>query len=263
MPRQAPFRSPFSLLAICLLVAGFMVVTSRSSRKAESYGELPGECQGLSPEECRDLLRREAIPAGDQAAPPVLRRDDVCGDVGYLCAEVEASGSLRLLRWPEDTELIRVLVPAPQGLAPGPARALQKAAVRGIRAWHGHPVPLSVRSRSHWDEADITVQWARRVEDGRLGRAQVEWVRRGSDTRFRISGFSIATHHPRNGSRVLTPEEVEIVAAHEMGHALGLPHSDDPRDVMFPKNTAVRLSTRDFRTLQALYALPNGAEIRR
>jgi len=48
-----------------------------------------------------------------------------------------------------------------------------------------------------------------------------------------------------------------------MGHALGLSHSDSQRDVMYPTNTARSLSTRDFRTLDALYELPNGAEIRK
>jgi hypothetical protein len=32
---------------------------------------------------------------------------------------------------------------------------------------------------------------------------------------------------------------------------------------MFPTNTATRLTVRDFRTLEALYTLPNGAEIRK
>jgi predicted Zn-dependent protease len=52
-----------------------------------------------------------------------------------------------------------------------------------------------------------------------------------------------------------------LTAAHAMGHALGLPHSDSERDVMYPRNTARNLSTRDFGTVDALYRLPNGAKI--
>ncbi len=59
----------------------------------------------------------------------------------------------------------------------------------------------------------------------------------------------------------LAPQQVLLTAAHEMGHALGLPHIDSERDVMYPTNTARSLSNRDFRTLDALYRLPNGAEI--
>lgn len=50
---------------------------------------------------------------------------------------------------------------------------------------------------------------------------------------------------------------------HEMGHALGLPHSDREADVMYPSRTARRLTTRDHRTALSLYALPGGALIAR
>ena len=66
---------------------------------------------------------------------------------------------------------------------------------------------------------------------------------------------------PGNPNFQLAPQQVLLTAAHEMGHALGLPHSDSGRDVMYPTNTARSLSTRDFRTVNALYRLPNGAEI--
>jgi predicted Zn-dependent protease len=90
----------------------------------------------------------------------------------------------------------------------------------------------------------------------------VAWTGTPDREEYRVAELALATHHPVDTLVELTPDQVELVASHEMGHALGLPHSDDPRDIMFPENTALRLSTEDFRTLQALYALPNGAVIR-
>jgi predicted Zn-dependent protease len=46
-----------------------------------------------------------------------------------------------------------------------------------------------------------------------------------------------------------------------MGHALGLPHSDSPRDVMYPTNSATSLSAQDYRTMESLYRLPDGTEV--
>jgi predicted Zn-dependent protease len=69
----------------------------------------------------------------------------------------------------------------------------------------------------------------------------------------------LSTRDPAGGP--VPPERIRLTAAHEMGHVLGLPHSDDPDDVMYPYNTATRLTFRDFRTLEVLYRLPAGARI--
>ena len=64
-----------------------------------------------------------------------------------------------------------------------------------------------------------------------------------------------------------TPEDVQSVAAHEFGHALGIQgHSDNPNDLMFPSATRyfaapdIRLpdpphevTRRDLNTLRACY----------
>ena len=44
---------------------------------------------------------------------------------------------------------------------------------------------------------------------------------------------------------------------------MGLPHSGDERDLMFPVNTSDGLTVRDFRTMERLYTLPNGSVISR
>jgi predicted Zn-dependent protease len=48
------------------------------------------------------------------------------------------------------------------------------------------------------------------------------------------------------------------VAVHEAGHAIGLPHSADTNDVMFPATRTGVLTERDRRTVELLYHLPPG-----
>ena len=264
MSLRAFLRSPISALALAGLAVSGLAVLTRASDGGREGADLSADCQGrLPPEECGVEPRPGKVQEAQGPKETVLRADQICVDVGYLCAEAEINGSLRLLRWPDETPFIRVWVPGPAGLSPELSRELQRAAVRGIQTWHGHPIPLSIRTRERGEVPDITVEWSRTLEEGRLGRAVVEWAGRDGEVRVRVLGLVLATHDPMDSQRELNPREVELVAAHEMGHALGLPHSDDPRDVMFPQNTATRLTTRDFRTLEALYSLPNGAEIRR
>ena len=150
----------------------------------------------------------------------------------------------------------------PPGVAPERARDLQSAAVRGIQYWQRRPFELVIDTHPIASEAaDIEISWGEGLSGSQLGLTQVRWVLERGKINFEVLGIALAMRSPGNANFELAPQQVMLTAAHEMGHALGLPHSDSEGDVMYPTNTARNLSTRDFRTVDALYRLPNGAEI--
>ncbi|RMH21169.1 MAG: hypothetical protein D6701_02830 [Gemmatimonadetes bacterium] len=259
MARRA---SPLSFLVVVLLMA---VAFSALRRHLPAGGAAPATDTGLpcweSAEGCPDDQALVEGP-GRRPADVVLAAVDVCRDVGYLCADVERDGSLRLLRWPDGTRELRVLVPLPDEPDRTYARALQRAAVRGIQAWQGKPFALRIETRER-GTPDIRVSWTTSLGNNQLGLTRTRWQAQGDRITFSVPGLYLATRSPSNPSRRLDARQVALTAAHEMGHALGLPHSDRPSDVMYPTNTANALSARDYRTMEAVYRLPNGAEIRR
>ena len=251
-----------SVLLLMVLFGVLSVIVSRriSSPDVSTDGGImaaPG-AESASP----DSHDPEGSPA-PVGGGPRLDAATVCVNVGYLCAQVEESGTMQILRWPDDTGVIRVRVPLPEHEPSAQAREFQRAAIRGIQAWQGHPFDLSIQGRSREDPADIVVTWHQQIGGSRLGQASIQWIRRGSEITMRVDGLLLATRSPYDAQRQLSPRQVELVAAHEMGHALGLPHSDDRRDVMYPQNTASHLTNRDYRTMVAVYEIPNGAVIQR
>ena len=254
--------SPLSFLVIAI-VLGVAVTTLRnralSSSDAPPFDDFPPQqrCFGEAPPICD-----EGIPTRSDGPEIVLDASDTCRDVGYLCVDLERTGSQRLYRWPDETARLRIRIPLPPGEAPNRARELQRAAVRGIQYWSGKPFELVIDSRSTSSQpADVTISWGLGLSGSQLGITRIQWSIREGKHDFKVLRLALATHSPSNPDYQLASEQVLLTAAHEMGHALGLPHSDSQRDVMYPTNTARSLSSRDFRTLDALYELPNGARI--
>jgi predicted Zn-dependent protease len=183
-----------------------------------------------------------------------------CAQAGYLCSGLLERPEPRVLRWSDDTRAIRIGLPQPEGVEPDRARALQAAAAAGLLTWQGKPFTIEIERSGGGEAVDFTVRWSSRLEGAQLGRVDTRWFREADGrTGMQVQDFVLVHRDPFDRDRPLATRKVQLAAAHEMGHALGLPHSDSDRDVMFPTNTARSLSARDYATMAALYSLQNGA----
>lgn len=103
--------------------------------------------------------------------------------------------------------------------------------------------------------ADIVVRWRTSFGNGnQAGVTDLRWTNAGP---VRHAYVSLATRNA--GDSLFSDEALLGAAVHELGHAMGLPHSADSADVMFPITRVTTVSERDRATARLLYSLPPGS----
>lgn len=193
---------------------------------------------------------RLALDSARQAARALLARD--AGQT-YLDSMLISTDSL-VRRWPDRGATpfrVAILEGGSADYNPRMAGFVRLAA----SVWEGAGLGFWFSFTGDSAAADIVVRWRDSFRYGnQAGVTELSFSNAGPVVHANIS---LATRNA--GDSLFTDEALLGAAVHELGHALGLPHSADSADVMFPVTRAVALTRRDLATARLLYALPPGS----
>lgn len=201
---------------------------------------------------------QSAAPTGPgyldlMARAQIRRRIRASAPRAYLDYVVAESSDSMLHRWDG-----RVARPVRVYLAPDTVTSFQPAFIDAIRTafqrWEQAGVPVRFALTSDSATAEVRFAWRLQFEIERTGQTDLDWDRDGL---LRTGLVTIATQDPRG--QPLGPDDVRVVALHEIGHLIGLDHSPDSTDLMFAKTVVRDLSERDIRTALLLYELAPGS----
>ena len=186
----------------------------------------------------------------------VRRRIAREGTLVYLDSLLAGNDSM-VVRWPDRGGSPLTVAFMPDSTLPEWSEALYDDMRSAFRVWGSNDAGLSFREVPPSDSPpDIRVHWVTFFPDsGRVGLTTLSWTPEGE---VRSADITLALQAGEKRPS-LDPSTRRRVAAHELGHAIGLPHSADRGDLMFPGAIVSSPSRRDQATLQLLYAIPPGS----
>ena len=190
----------------------------------------------------------------EQLARAETRRQLRAGaNLTYLSDIVAASNDSMLHRWDN-----RITDPVRVYLGPGTAANYQPAFLDAIRTafarWQSAGVPVRFTVSSDTTDAEVTFKWRAQFDIDRTGQTDLTW---NQDGHIESGTVTLATFNQLG--QAMQPDDIRIVALHEIGHLIGLDHSPDSTDLMFPVARVRDLSTRDVETALLLYRLTPGS----
>jgi predicted Zn-dependent protease len=247
------------IVVLASLVAGSAVRSTARARQRERDALLAQAMVVTREDSLRGVTRKEPVPeGGGQTTPPEeLRRRVGNLAVGTYIGDILAEQDSVLYRWPARLDnAVRVWIQPTSSVHdwqegyPAMARFV-------FNEWSLAGFPLRFSFVYDSTNADISIRWIERFppEGGQ---------RIGETDRVHTSAALIAradvvvANHDSTG-RPLSPTTVAGVVRHEVGHALGLNHANDPTSVMYRESATSTIGETDRATLRLLYLVPSGS----
>jgi len=182
-----------------------------------------------------------------------VRRQLALGSSGTYIGDVLIEHDSALARWPDRvTKPLRIWIqndPALEGWNPEFETQVRTA----FDEWVATDIPMRFRFVTDSGDAEVHVTWVDRFHEPISGKTR--WAR---DSRWWIVDGNITIALRHSSGPMLSAAAIHAIALHEVGHLLGLDHSQNPENIMTPRVRVKSLSEADRATMRLLYSLPPG-----
>ncbi|HET9012778.1 MAG TPA: matrixin family metalloprotease [Gemmatimonadaceae bacterium] len=241
------------------------MMQSRSRRRARFVAAVTLALLPLSGA-VRVPTARTSVASGGVVANPLTRRaaerEAVKAEVrrrlaergsGTYIGEMLTERDSALARWPDRSgRPLMIWIQPASGIedwTDGYVNSVRDA----IADWDALELPVRFSFAYDSASADVHVTFIDQFEEAISGRPK--WER---DDSWWITNADIvlAVHHRRGPA--LDEDAMRALALHEVGHLLGLDHTEDATSIMAPRVRVRGLSTADRATVRLLYTLPPG-----
>lgn len=247
------------MASLAAFIAGVGVHDARARARRHAAADLVTDTTIMRAGVNQGVVRRALIPdgKGQSISPEELRRRVRNLAFGTYIGDILAEQDSALYTWPEHlSNAMRVYVSPTSPIAGFDVHYPQMA--RDVFGeWSDAGFPLRFTFIYDSSSADISIGWVERfgAEDGQ----RIGVTERVQTSAFRIARASISVANHDSTGRALSAAAVGGILRHEIGHALGLNHSNDPTSVMYRESATSTIGVSDRATLRLLYLVPSGS----